>query len=107
MDNQLFLFAEITSPNYPNSYEDNKLCTFSVQSEPGSQISVNFIDVDLQEPDFEMNCISDFLQVTEDTNLPSTLIGNDGLKICGKRLPNSPGPSVVVSGKYQAKTNNF
>ena len=84
MRHQRFLFLEITSPNYPNSYEDNKLCTFSVQSEPGSQISVNFMDLDLSEPDFEMNCITDYLQLKEEEYHPTSLIGR---KLCGKKLP--------------------
>ena len=98
MGYQMFLFLEITSPSYPNSYEENKLCTFSVQSEKGSQISVNFMDVDLAEPDFSMNCITEYLALKEGQDLPSSFVGKNGYKLCGKRLPNYPGPSVVVSG---------
>lgn len=90
-------FSEITSPQYPESYENGKLCRFTVKSEVASQVAVNFIDLDLAEPDFEMNCVSEHLLVTDDEDLPSSFIGKNGKKFCGKRLPNYPGPSVILS----------
>ena len=63
-----------------------------------SQVAVNFMDLDMAEPDdIEMNCVSEHLLVTDDKDLPSSFLGKNGKKFCGKRLPNYPGPSVVLS----------
>ena len=72
-----------------------------MQSEEGSQIAVNFKDLDLAEPDFEMNCVTEYLELKESQNLPSSYLGSDGKKLCGKRVPNYPGPSVIVSGEIK------
>ena len=95
--NTLFKISEITSPGYPESYENGKLCRFSVKSEEGSHIAVNFMDIDLAEPNFDMNCETEHLLVQDGEDLPSSFIGRSGKKFCGKRLPNYPGPSVVLS----------
>ena len=97
----LMFFSEITSPQYPESYENGKLCRFTVKSEEASQVAINFIDLDLAEPDFEMNCVSEHLLVTDDEDLPSSFIGKNGKKFCGKRLPNYPGPSVILSASNE------
>ena len=71
-------------------------------SEPGSQISVNFLDMDLPA-DAAQTC-SDFVQLVEEKNSASSLIGTVGRSFCGQQLPNYPGPSVLISGIiFQAK----
>ena len=65
-------------------------------SEPGSQISVNFLDMDLPV-DATQTC-SDFVQLIEDQSSASALIGTTGRSFCGQQLPNYPGPSVLTSG---------
>ena len=94
------LYSEITSPDYPASYGDNKMCRFSVKSEKGSQIAVNFADLDLAESDMAFNCESEYLEIKENENIPSSFFTKDGRKFCGKILPNYPGPSVITSGRY-------
>ena len=64
-------------------------------------MAVNFLDLDLAEPDFEQSCEAEHLLLSEASPPPSSLLGRHGAKFCGKRLPNSPGPSVVVSGRYK------
>ena len=93
--------AEITSPNYPAAYESDQICSYSVKSEPGSQISVNFMDLDLHEPDFENNCNTEYLEISERVDSPFSLVGSGGKKFCGQWLPNYPGPSVLLSSKYE------
>ena len=93
--------AEITSPNYPAAYESDQICSYSVKSEPGSQISVNFMDLDLHEPDFENNCNTEYLMISERVDSPFSLVGSSGKKFCGQWLPNYPGPSVLLSSKYE------
>merc|ERR1712106_1149932 len=42
-------------------------------------------------------CLTDYVRLEETTTSASSLIGK-GLTFCGQRLPNYPGPSVIVSG---------
>ena len=71
-----------------------------MKSESGSQISVNFMDLDLHEPDFENNCNTEYLMIKERLDSPFSLVGSTGRKFCGQWLPNYPGPSVMLSSKY-------
>ena len=72
------------------------MCSYKLVSEPGSQISVNFLDMDLPV-DATQTC-SDYVQLIEETGSASALIGRSGRLFCGQQLPNYPGPSVLVSG---------
>ena len=45
-------------------------------------------------------CLTDYVKLQDPLRSASSLIGKDGLTFCGERLPNYPGPSVFVSGKY-------
>ena len=94
--------SEVTSPNYPLPSQSETICTYTVKSEPGSQISVNFLDIDLHEPDFEDQCHMEYLHLQEYTRTPASLIGSMGKTVCGQTLPNYPGPSVMVSSGYHS-----
>ena len=91
-----YSIAEISSPNYPLQSEAGQSCSYKLVSEPGSQISVNFLDMDLPV-DATQTC-SDFVQLIEDQSSASALIGTTGRSFCGQQLPNYPGPSVLTSG---------
>ena len=80
-------------------YEGRQYCSYKLKSESGSQISINFLDLDLPEPDRSQTCITDFVQLKEDSDSVSSLIGSSGMSFCGQQLPNYPGPSVITSGK--------
>ena len=41
---------------------------------------------------------SDFVQLIEEKNSVSSLIGTVGRSFCGQQLPNYPGTSVLISG---------
>ena len=49
--------------------------------------------------DENQDCLTDYLKMEEADTCASSMIGKEGLTFCGQRLPNYPGPSVVVSGK--------
>ena len=59
-----YSIAEISSPNYPLQSEAGQSCSYKLVSEPGSQISVNFLDMDLPV-DATQTC-SDFVQLIEE-----------------------------------------
>jgi hypothetical protein len=40
----------------------------------------------------------EFVQLIEEQNSASSLIGTAGRSFCGQQLPNYPGPSVLISG---------
>ena len=90
---------EIMSPNYPLPYAGHQSCSYTVMTEPGSQILVNFLDLHLPEADRDQNCITDFVKLKEATSSVASFVGSDGKIFCGQRLPNAPGPSVLTSGK--------
>ena len=94
--NQPTILAEISSPNYPLESGPGKTCSYKLVSEAGSQISVNFLDMDLTA-DAAQTCI-DFVQLVKEQNSASALIGKTGRPFCGQQLPNYPGPSVLISG---------
>ena len=75
------------------------MCSFSLWSEAGSQISVNFLDMDLAADQSSGSCSTDFVQLLEGSTSSSALVGSMGQSFCGQTLPNYPGPSVVVSGQ--------
>jgi hypothetical protein len=64
----------------------------------GTQIAVNFLEMDIHA-DENQDCLTDYLKMEEADTCASSMIGKEGLTFCGQRLPNYPGPSVVVSGK--------
>ena len=65
------------------------------------------MDLDLHEPDFENNCNTEYLMVKEREASPFSLVGSAGKKFCGQRLPNYPGPSVLLSSKYQSLSSQL
>ena len=79
-------------------------CFYKLVSEPGSQISVNFLDMDMP---YTTDLCSDYVQVIEEKVAPSSFIGNVGRIFCGQQLPNYPGPSVLISCMYSCKGKSF
>ena len=70
-------------------------CSYQLVTSPGSQIAVNFLELDL--PAGPGGC-GDRVTLTEPSLEPSAMIGKAGRTFCGQLLPNYPGPSVLVSG---------
>jgi len=39
----------LSSPNYPNNYDNNQNCTWSISTEPGNVIEIDFINFDIED----------------------------------------------------------
>lgn len=74
-------------------------CQYTLVAKKGAQIAVNFLEMDIHA-DENQACLTDYVKLEETATSASSMIGKDGLTFCGQRLPNYPGPSVLVSGKY-------
>ena len=88
---------ELSTPTYPNASEEGLDCIAKFVTTPGSQIAVNFLDMDIWNHD-ESSCLSDYLLLTEDSVSSSNYLLQKDRKFCGQQLPNYPGPSMIVSG---------
>ena len=76
-------------------------CKHKLVAKPGTQISINFLKMDIHAHGTQ-ECLTDYVKIEEPGWTTSSLIGRDGLTFCGQRLPNYPGPSVIISGnKYK------
>ncbi|MEQ2238486.1 hypothetical protein ILYODFUR_033637 [Ilyodon furcidens] len=53
--------GSISSPGYPNRYPDNRECIWYVTSTPGSSITLNIHEFDVE---FHENCNYDVLEVS-------------------------------------------
>ena len=84
--------------------EVDQTCSFKLVSEPGSQISFNFLDMDL--PVESGHTCTDYVKLVEEKGSSSGLIGTQGRYFCGQELPNYPGPSVLISGEENIMKNN-
>ena len=52
-------------------------------------------------------CLTDYVRIEEEGRFASSLIGTEGRTFCGQRLPNYPGPSVIVSGMNKSVQKNI
>lgn len=68
----------ITSPRFPNSYEDNKNCAYDIEAPLGKAIILNFTDFSI-----ESDCDFDSLKIYDGVNANGTKIG----EYCGDDLP--------------------
>ena len=59
---------EITTPNYPRSYPDNKQCNWNIEVPQGQRIELEFND-------FETESCCDYLQVYDGSSSSSNRIG--------------------------------
>ncbi|NP_999767.2 protein SpAN precursor [Strongylocentrotus purpuratus] len=70
--------GEITSPNYPNNYDDNTACVYEIEGPYGSTIELTLLDLDIET---ETLCRYDAVEVRKDD------INSIGEKFCGNILP--------------------
>ena len=64
----------------------------------GAQISINFLSMDIRTDSGEA-CLADFITLEDPSATSSSMIGK-GKTFCGQKLPNYPGPSILVSSKH-------
>ncbi|XP_045763527.1 cubilin homolog [Maniola jurtina] len=69
----------IFSPNWPQVYEPNRDCTWTISVPTGRQISLNITDFDLERPLRDKCDLGDYLEIRDGSNSNSSLIG----KYCG------------------------
>lgn len=69
----------IFSPNYPQNYEPNRDCTWTITVPTGRQIVLNITDFDLERPLRDKCDLGDYLEIRDGSSSSSSLIG----KYCG------------------------
>lgn len=72
----------VTSPWFPQPYEDNKICLYNIEAPLGKAIILNFTDFDI-----ENDCDFDSLTIYDGIDTNGTRVGT----FCGTRIP----PTVV------------
>merc|ERR1712106_818081 len=96
---------EIMSPNFPSPATAGLDCQYKMVTAPGSQIALNFLSLDIRT-DSSQSCLSDSITLEDPVASPTSMLGSRKT-FCGQKLPNYPGPSVLVSAgnslvlKYQ------
>ena len=70
---------EITSPNYPNEYENNQYCEWKIQAPKNQIIELELIDIDLQQSIYGYDC-RDSLIIYDSFGRNDRMLGGD---ICG------------------------
>ena len=71
------LSGEISSPNYPGSYPKDASCDYFIKMDPGEQIMLKFLDLDLADP---ISCV-DSVEIFDVNDASRGRLA----KICGKR----------------------
>ncbi|RZC35073.1 CUB, FXa inhibition and/or EGF CA domain containing protein, partial [Asbolus verrucosus] len=84
-----FLSGTIASPNYPNSYPNNKFCEWLFTTNPGHRIKVSFLSFTAE---LKENCLYDNVILYDGATSANTTLG----KFCGSTLP-----SPVVSSQHE------
>ncbi|KAJ7379470.1 Bone morphogenetic protein 1 [Desmophyllum pertusum] len=74
------LSGEITSPNYPGSYQPNRDCTWKIIVPPGSHLQLNFQQIDIEDA---KKCTFDYVEVLSGTGQQAESLG----RYCGKQVP--------------------
>uniref|UniRef100_A0A1B6GTE4 Metalloendopeptidase n=2 Tax=Cicadellinae TaxID=33370 RepID=A0A1B6GTE4_9HEMI len=70
----------LESPNYPEDYEPNKECVWTLVAPPDYQVALKFQSFEVENHD---NCVYDYVEVRDGPSLDSPLLG----KYCGYKLP--------------------
>ncbi|CAG5044806.1 unnamed protein product [Parnassius apollo] len=92
--------GSISSPNYPDNYNENAECFYRIVTSSGSRIRISFTELDLERTP---NCRDDYIEIFDgrDTNAimetSDTTLTN---KLCGTILPK---PLTVQSNSVQIK----
>ena len=74
-------YGTFSSPGYPNSYQNNLMCTYSIRVDPGKTVNLIFNDFQLEE---DITCRFDFISIRD---YDSSNAGRDLGKYCGTRVP--------------------
>lgn len=64
--------GSVSSPNYPNNYNENAECFYRIVTSAGSRIQIRFIDLDLERTP---NCKDDYVEIYDGRNVDSPSLG--------------------------------
>lgn len=70
----------IKSPNYPNNYPTNKVCTWTIKVGATEEIELEFLNVDVEG---DSNCRYDYIEVRDGGNEYAAF----KKKFCGNTIP--------------------
>ncbi|XP_043930819.1 tumor necrosis factor-inducible gene 6 protein [Protopterus annectens] len=70
----------ITSPDYPNNYEDDLVCYWHIRLQYGQRIHLQFLYVDIED---DFDCLADYLEVYDGYGDFYSPVG----RFCGDELP--------------------
>ncbi|XP_040577951.1 cubilin [Lepeophtheirus salmonis] len=82
--------GQIHSPNYPNSYDKEDDCFWSIETDPGHAIRLSFTDFDIMPT---LNCSEGYVSIYDGDSVLSPLI----LRHCNQSVP-TPLNNFVSSG---------
>ena len=51
---------KLTSPNYPENYDPNKVCKWKLKTDKGNYISLDFERIDVSDKYNDFKCLNDF-----------------------------------------------
>jgi len=74
------LTGEVTSPNYPGSYQSGRDCTWKIVVPPGSHLQLTFLEIDIED---KTKCPFDYVEVFSGTGPQAPSLG----RFCGKQPP--------------------
>lgn len=74
------LSGEITSPNYPGSYQSNRDCTWKIVVPAGNHLELTFTEIDIEE---KTGCPFDYVEVFSGSGKQAHSLG----RYCGRRVP--------------------
>ena len=76
------VIGHMSSPSYPNNYQANGDCIYTIAQPHGAGIMLTFLNMDIQ---YDLKCRYDYLEIRDGPLPYSPLIK----KICGGEIPTS------------------
>ena len=73
-------YGYVTSPNYPNSYNNDSDCSWIIRASRGHKITFKVLDFLLEA---DQQCRKDYLEIYDGPNLNAPLVG----RYCGASRP--------------------
>ena len=70
----------LTSPSYPDNYQNNEDCVYTISPDKGTIISLTFISMDIEHED---TCSYDYLEIRDGLSDYSPFLN----KLCGNEIP--------------------
>ena len=75
--------GHMSSPSYPNNYQANEDCIYTVSESTGTVILLNFLSMDIHKYSWDSSCDYDYLEIRDGPSDDSPLLD----KLCGSEIP--------------------